>query len=80
MAAARAAGGLLKGWLHGGSSEPRPAHLAAQDRYMAEPIELDEMFSVNGHEADAPGSTELPVEETANCTCCVVFVKKGEKA
>ena len=73
MLAAREAGGLLKGWLHGGSSQARDAHLAAQARYLEHPIPLDDKFEVNGYQADAPGSTELPVGEVANCTCTVTF-------
>lgn len=75
MIAAKQVGGLKKAWLHGSPNEPRPAHLEAQERYLAEPIGLDEKFEVNGIACDAPGSTELPVEEVANCTCTVLFVK-----
>lgn len=73
MLAARNAGNMRKGWLHGGSAEPRAAHLAAQSAYLNNPIPLDEPFVVNGFPCDAPGSTELPVSEVANCTCMVVF-------
>lgn len=73
LAARKVGGGLRKGWLHGAPDEPRPAHLDAQTTYMAAPIALEEKFVVNGHACDAPGSTELPIEETANCTCMVVF-------
>lgn len=74
MAAARAAGGTLKKiWIHGGSAEPRPAHLAAQGRYAAG-IGLDEKFEINGHLCDAPGDSSLPVGESANCTCMVGFI------
>jgi len=73
MIAARSVGGLRKGWLHGGSREPRSAHVDAQTRYQAAPIGIDEMFTVNGFEADAPGDSDLPVGEVANCTCMVTF-------
>jgi len=73
LAAAKSAGNLRKWWLHGGSAEPREAHVAAQTKYQAEPISLEEKFIVNGHSADAPGDAELPVEEVAHCTCIVVF-------
>lgn len=73
MASARSAGNLRKGWLHGGSSEPRPAHLAAQAKYLNEPIGLDEKFDIGGVEMDAPGDTSAPIGEVANCTCMVVF-------
>lgn len=75
MMAANEVGGLKKGWLHGGSKEPRPEHIAAEKQYLNAPIGLDEKFIVNGLECDAPGSTELPVEEVANCSCMMVFSK-----
>jgi len=75
MLAANEVGGLLKGWLHGGSKEPRAEHIQAQETYLASPIPLDQPFIVAGYECDAPGSTELPVEEVANCSCMVVFSK-----
>jgi hypothetical protein len=74
MLAAREVGGLRKGWLHGAPEEARSAHLDAQARYTKSPIPLEDKFEVNGHKCDAPGSTELPVEEVANCTCTVFFV------
>jgi HK97 family phage portal protein len=73
MIAARSVGGLRKGWLHGGSREPRPAHLEAQARYQAAPIGLEEKFTINGFAADAPGDASLPIGEVANCTCMVTF-------
>ena len=78
MIAARSVGGLRKGWLHGGSREPRPAHVEAQARYQAEPIGLDEQFEINGLRADAPGDAALPVGEVANCTCMVTFHRADE--
>jgi hypothetical protein len=75
MLAAEEVGGLKKGWLHGGSKEPRESHMAAQREYLGSPIPLNEKFRVGGYECDAPGSTELPVEEVANCSCMVVFTK-----
>lgn len=75
LAAAQAVGGLKKAWLHGGSAEPREAHLAAQAAYMANPIGLDEKFKVNGYECDAPGDTALPAGEVINCSCMVIFTQ-----
>jgi len=74
LLAAREVGGLKKGWLHGGSKEPRPEHLAAQSTYLENPIGLDEKFTVNGIEMDAPGDAAAPVSETAKCTCMVTLV------
>ena len=79
MLAARAAGGTLKkGWLHGAPEEARDNHLAAQRRYLDKPIGIDEPFIIHGkdggsYSCDAPGATELPVGEVANCTCMVTF-------
>jgi len=78
LASAKTLGGMRKGWLHGGSSEPREAHLAAQAQYLANPIPLDAPFTVNGYETQSPGSTELPVGEAANCTCMMVFFAAEE--
>lgn len=82
MIAARGAGKLLKGWLHGAPEEARANHLDAQARYTAHPIGLDEKFILMGeggqsYSCDAPGSTELPVGEVANCTCMVEFHPAG---
>ena len=73
MASANKVKGLKKAWLHGGSADPRPAHLEAQSKYLNSPIPLDEKFEVNGVEMDAPGDANAPIEEVANCTCMVVF-------
>jgi hypothetical protein len=75
MIAAREVGGLKKGWLHGGSKEAREAHLAAQARYLANPLDLDDKFEVNGFECDAPGDSDLPPDEVCNCSCMVTFTK-----
>lgn len=74
MLAARSAGNMKKGWLHGAPEEPREAHLAAQEEYLANPIPLDEPFVVNGIEMMSPGDASAPIEETANCTCMLVFM------
>jgi hypothetical protein len=78
MLAASFAGGLLKGWLHGSSEDPRAAHVAAESTYTSAPLPLDGQFVVNGHACSAPGDASLPIEETANCTCTLIFVpQKG---
>jgi HK97 family phage portal protein len=74
LLAATDAGNLKKGWLHGSPAEPREAHLAAQDEYLNNPIALDEPFIVNGIEMMSPGVAGAPIEETANCTCMLVFI------
>lgn len=78
MAAANRVKGLKKGWLHGGSADPRPEHLEAQTRYLNNPIPLDEKFVVNGVDMDAPGDANAPVGEVANCTCMVVFTSENQ--
>lgn len=79
MIAALEVGGLLKGWLHGDPADPREAHIIAERQYAAG-IPLTEKFVVNGHECDQPGDTALPVEEVANCTCSVRFMKAPQNA
>ena len=74
LTAALNVGGLSKGWLQGSSAMPRVAHSAAQSKYLAKPIGLDEDFSVNGHAAEAPGSPRLPAAEVVHCTCMLTFV------
>lgn len=74
MIAAREAGGIKKVWIHGNPKEPRASHLAAQAKYMAAPIDVDEPFEIDGVEMQAPGDADAPIEETANCTCVVGFV------
>lgn len=78
MIAARDVGGLTKGWLHGAPDASRSNHVDAQARYSEKPIPIDEKFIIFGaggqsYACDAPGSTELPVGEVANCTCMVTF-------
>lgn len=75
MIAAEEVGGLKKGWLHGGSKDPREGHMTAQREYLNNPIPLDEDFKVDGYECSAPGDSSLPPEEVCNCTCMAVFVK-----
>ena len=80
MIAANEAGGLLKGWLHGGSAEPRPGHVRADQLYMAAPIPLNQKFEFQGgdgelYTCDQPGDSSLPASEVCNCSCMVTFVK-----
>jgi hypothetical protein len=64
---------LRKGWLHGDSADPRPAHIQAESTYLASPIGLDDDFVVNGYTCSQPGDARLPPGEVCNCTCSVVF-------
>jgi hypothetical protein len=82
MAAAQSAGGLVKGWLHGGSEHPRPDHLAAQAKYLNSPIPLNEPFTIpgSGAQCQAPGDADLPIGEVANCTCMAVFTAAKPEA
>lgn len=72
MAAARDAGDLKKIWVHGAPADPRESHAAAEREYAAG-IPLDEPFMIEGVPMDAPGDATAPVEQTANCTCMVIF-------
>jgi len=76
MIAAREAGDLEKFWVHGNPAMPRPDHVAAAERYQANPIPVDEPFQINGLECDAPGDPSLPPEEVCNCGCTVGFRRK----
>lgn len=80
MERAKAVGGLRKGWLHGNPNEAREDHLAAEAKYLAEPIPVNEKFVVGGFDMDAPGDANAPIEQTANCTCMVVFVPENGAA
>lgn len=74
--AAQNATGVEKGWLHGGSQEPRETHLAAQDKYLNDPIPIDQEFHLgNGVTCDYPGDPSLGPEDSCNCSCMVVFSK-----
>ena len=75
MAAAQSVGGMLKFWIHGSPDDPREHHIAAEGKYSAAPIPLDEPFVLEtGVSMNAPGDASAPVGETANCTCFLGFV------
>jgi hypothetical protein len=78
MIAAREVGGLKKAWSHGNPTEPRANHVEMERRY-AGGIPLEAPFVLHGEngvfECDAPGDPNLPVEEVANCTCGIEFVR-----
>jgi HK97 family phage portal protein len=76
LAAAKAAGGVKKFWIHGDSEEPRESHLAAAREYdAAHAIALEAKFRVGGEDMDAPGDPDADVSNTANCTCFLGFTK-----
>lgn len=56
-----------KTWLHSGDTgiKARPAHVALSGTT----IPLDEMFDVNGFEANYPRDTNLPASERVSCHC-----------
>lgn len=80
MMAAKEVGGLRKGWLHGNSDQPRPGHISAQERYLNQPIDIDQPFVLQGadgqtYECQQPGDSSLPAGEVCGCTCTAVFFK-----
>lgn len=76
--AALEVGGMEKYWIHGNPNEPREAHLAAAEKYQANPIPLDEPFEVNGVSMMYPGDPSAPPAEVCNCTCMVGYrIKKA---
>jgi hypothetical protein len=74
LLSAKRVGGLRKTWIHSElSGEDRPAHVEAMSRY-AGGIGLDEKFSINGYECEAPGDASLPASEVCNCRCMLGYV------
>lgn len=63
---------LWKLWIHGGSREPRPEHLAVASN---PPIPKHEEFPLGGG-MDAPGDIAGGAAQTVNCSCTVVYVSE----
>ena len=63
--------GLLldKIWIHGGSLEPRPEHLALDGKKVAQ----NENFNVAGHLMKYPGDKNGGASQVINCTCTYVY-------
>lgn len=57
-----------KEWLATGDQRTRPSHRAADGQI----VPVDEPFIVGGHEMMMPGDPAAPVDELANCRCCLV--------
>lgn len=68
LSAATQGGGSSKTW-QVNSGTPRESHAALDGVSVA----LNEDFDVGGNSAPWPGASELPVEESAGCTCTVEF-------
>lgn len=68
LSAATQGGGSTKTWVVN-SGTPRESHAALDGVTVA----LADNFDVGGSEAPWPGSSDLPAEESAGCTCTVDF-------
>ena len=62
------AGVTRKSW-HNTPGNVRPTHRAAQDRYAANPIAIDEPYDVGGHKLMYPADPNGPPQEIINCHC-----------
>lgn len=62
---------MWKIWVHGGSREPRPEHLAIQGK----PIRKRDPFPLGGG-MSKPGDPQGGPEQTINCSCTVVYVSE----
>ncbi|NLF31579.1 MAG: phage portal protein [Planctomycetes bacterium] len=71
---ARRAGFTHKSWIYSrGAGERRPAHIAAEARYLAEPIPADAMFEIGAARLRFPRDFAAGhPEETINCQCLAV--------
>ena len=73
---AHAAGMTHKSWLHSrGAGVRRPAHVAAERQYAADPIPIAEPFLVNGARLMYPRDTAGPPAETINCQCLQIYTR-----
>jgi hypothetical protein len=66
---------LLKAWLSARDDHCRPTHQAADLKYNANPIGIDEDFEVGADHMLCPGNGEL-AEENVQCRCTQIFVEK----
>ncbi len=66
--------GLLKGWMATADTRTRPSHLAAHERYMTDPIPVNEPFEIGGEDLMYPGDPTASPENTVNCRCKSVTV------
>lgn len=63
------AGNLKKQWNAILDNKTRPAHVEADAQYMAEPIDIDESFEVDGEELQYPRDPSGSPENIINCRC-----------
>jgi len=64
-----AAGIEYKSWLSSHGPHVRPAHAAAEIKYSADPIPVDEPFIVDGEELMFPGDDSGSAGNVINCQC-----------
>lgn len=67
----RQAGVKRKSWLAALDERTRETHVAAHQRYQANPIPVDQDFEVGGASGPAPGSINDPAE-SINCRCTLI--------
>ena len=65
----KGAGIEYKSWLSSHGPNVRPAHAAAEARYEAAPIPVDDPFEVGGEELMYPGDESGSPENVINCQC-----------
>ena len=73
------AGVEYKGWLSSHGPSVRPAHAAAEAKYMNEPIPVDEPFVVGGEELMYPGDDAGSAGNIINCQCVQIAVAAPRK-
>jgi hypothetical protein len=75
MSMARASGvELLKSWQATNDLRTRPAHLAAEAQYEADPIPLNQPFIVGGYPAQFPAADTLPPAQRYRCRCTTLYL------
>jgi hypothetical protein len=62
---------LYKIWMHSGAREPRPEHIAIQNK----PIPKNSLFDLGGG-MDKPGDLNGGASQTINCRCSVVYISE----
>lgn len=65
-----------KVWMAANDSRTRESHAAADGQR----VPLDGFFIIGGYEAQYPGDSSLPPEETIQCRCATSFVPVEEKS
>jgi hypothetical protein len=64
---------LFKVWVHSGSPNERPEHVAVQGN----PIPQGQSFTVGGDSLRFPGDPDAPAAQVVNCGCTTVFMSRA---